>query len=349
MSRKEIEPTALKVIITSLNFRSITRRALSPDDTKIVILDTYGIISLWNSCGEVLDERLAEGIGMVRSIGFNEDSTKVLITTHNGSKTYDIINPQAVRVIEKSLGYSLITKKCLSPDGIKIAILDNYGVISLWEASSGKCFDKCIAKNKEQTESIGFDDTSNKVVVITKNGTELYDIINPSALRAIESRTYYASLIKKNLSPDGTKIVTLDSNGIISLWHAFSGKVIDRFVAQNKESADSIGFNNTGSKIIITNSGSTEQYDIVNPEVLRTIEDSLGSSVITKKKLNLDGTKLLILATNGTVSLWDALTGKPLVLTLARDKECAKSIGFNDMNTTVIITMPTGPEELSLL
>ncbi len=347
--KEVIHPNIVRVIATSLSFRTITKKVLSPDTTKVAILDNYGIVSLWDaSSGEDIDQSMATKKGKAYSIGFNDTSTQVIIKLPITTETYDIISSKALRVIEKGLGYSLIIEKRMSPDRTKIVILDNYGKISLWNAASGKPLDHSMATNKEKALSIGFNEASTQVVVTMPTSIETYDIVNPYALKAIKYRLFYSSLIKKSVSPDGTKIVTLDSDGIVSLWNALSGEVIDRFLAQNKETAQSIEFNDTSTKVIITMPLSTELCDIINVKVLRAIEDNLGSSLITKKRVSLDGTKIVSLATNGIISLWDATSGKSLEKYVAHNKEQALSIGFNEDGTKIIVTFPTFTEEFPI-
>nr|MBA3752279.1 WD40 repeat domain-containing protein [Candidatus Dependentiae bacterium] len=112
---------------------------LSPDKTKIAILDETGLVSIWsNRSGRLIDRDLAEKEGKVESIEFNEDSTAVIVTTPKGKQTFDIIDdPLLLEIIKKDLRHpeaASVWKKILSPDKTTLAILDDFGNIRLYDA-----------------------------------------------------------------------------------------------------------------------------------------------------------------------------------------------------------------------
>ena len=171
-------------------------------------------------------------------------------------------NPQVLATIKKEHEFTQIVKKSLSPDGTKIAIINNFGFVSLWDAPSGKLLEEIMATGKQNALSIGFNPESTKVIVTTSNGSEAFDIINPEALASIKKELESIRIVKRSLSPDGTKIATIDERGYVSLWDATSGQLLERMMAIRKQNALSIGFNPESTKVIVTTSKCSEEFPI---------------------------------------------------------------------------------------
>ena len=266
-SKPEVLATILATIKKELGDFQIIKRSLSPDATKIAIINDFGYISLWDATsGKLLDEIMARNKLNALSIGFNPESTKVVVTTPSGSEAFDIINPEVLATIlatiKKELGDFRIVKRSLSPDGTKVAIINNFGYISLWDATSGKPLDEIMARNKLNALSIGFNPESTKVVVTTPNSSETLDIINPEVLALIKEELGSVQIVKKSLSPDGTKVAIINDLGFVSLWDATSGKLLEQMIALRKQNALSIEFNPDSTKVIVTTPEGTEEFSI---------------------------------------------------------------------------------------
>ncbi len=177
------------------------------------------------------------------------------------------------------------------------------------------------------------------------------DNINPDVFKGIERNNPFFTFIKKNQSPDGTKIVTLSNAGTVSLWDGKTGKSLDPSFAKDKLKAQSVGFSPDGTKVIIKTLQGTEEYDLttlVDFDVFKGIERNNPFFTFIKKSQSPDGTKIVTLSNAGTLSLWDGKTGKSLEPSLAKDKLKAQSVGFNPDGTKVIIKTAQGTEEYSI-
>ncbi|MBA3751636.1 hypothetical protein H0X06_02430 [Candidatus Dependentiae bacterium] len=102
---------------------------------------------------------------------------------------------------------------------------------------------------------------------------EKVDTINTSALQLIGNLTI---LIKKH-SSDGSKIVTLDSYGTVSLWDE-NWCALDKYLADYSGKINQIltlQFNREGTKILITTLKGVEEYSIEKHSIAREhLEDS---------------------------------------------------------------------------
>ncbi len=277
---KEISPSLLEIIKNNMRAFSgtdIKMKSQSPDGSKVAILDIYGNISLWDGkTGKVFDKYVTGDQKQkdVLSLGFNDDGTKVIVTTSKGTQEYAAIANAAnvldiIRMDMRNFGGNDITMKSPSPDGTKIAILDERGNVSLWDGKTGKVFDKYVTGDQKQKDvlSLGFNEDGTKVLVTTSKGTQEYAAIANAAnvldIIKMDIRSFGGNEIRmKNQSSDGTKIVILDERGNVSLWDAKTGKVIDKYVIGDQKQKDvvSLGFNEDHTKVIVTTSKGTQEF-----------------------------------------------------------------------------------------
>ena len=140
---------AVKRAIAGKEYPSIALQISSRDGKIVVILqgkDTKlpsarGIISLWDGkTGKLIDEEVARAVD-VTDMKFNQDGTKVVVYVRELSRQGNYTNTTEYAVttglaaIEKALAAKRrsIKLKTLSPDTTKIAVLDTYGDVSLWD------------------------------------------------------------------------------------------------------------------------------------------------------------------------------------------------------------------------
>ena len=86
----------------------------------------------------------------------------------------------------------------------------------------------------------------------------------------------------------------------------------------------------------------------INYDIRQTIQNSLEYSTIEKMAHSADGTKIIVLDSQGDISLWDGISGEVINKRLAFNKIGVVSIGFNKEGTKVILTTGKGTEELDI-
>ncbi|MBA3751633.1 hypothetical protein H0X06_02415 [Candidatus Dependentiae bacterium] len=252
--------TAMEIIEKNNFQASILKKARSSDGSMIVTLDSRGDISLWDGkTGDSLDFFMAKYVdkkNQVFSIGFNNEETKVLVTTLTGVEEHEIVNFKVLKKIKEINNYLPFKRKSQSSDGSKIVTFDSKGRVALWDGQTGAPLDPFMghfSTSIEEIPSIAFNKKGTTVIVRTSKKTEVLEIINPTALKTIGeySSLYY---MKKSQSSDGSKIVTLDYEGNISLWDGETGSPLERNLTTylNLNEILSIKFNDTGTKIVIT-------------------------------------------------------------------------------------------------
>ena len=159
--------------------------SVSADRTKVAICEGLGSISLWdNFSGEVLERCMVKKQEIVRSIGFNSEGTKVIVTTPDGSEEIDIINPKAMAEIRGYLQrqdrsgtsiYKSMYTRSVSFDRTKVAVF-SHGWLSLWDNASGELLQRWLAQDQCDVRSIGFNNDSTSVTVTTPKGIKEFPI-----------------------------------------------------------------------------------------------------------------------------------------------------------------------------
>lgn len=125
--------------------------ALSPDLTKVAVLDSTGTISLWDTTSNTpIDSFLATNQSNTNSLKFDFTGNRVITTTSTEGRVYDIINPKVLQTITAHITskhlFTKLKKKVVSPDRKKIATLDSTGAISIWNALTGEPLQENIEK-----------------------------------------------------------------------------------------------------------------------------------------------------------------------------------------------------------
>jgi len=345
-----IDPELLATIQKELDREKITKTSLSPDRTKIAVLDDGGTVSLWDGhTGKLLDYAVAKNQKDILSLGFNENSTKVIVTTPKGVEIYGIIDPKVLNTIENKhinpfYGGSEIQNKRLSPDGTKIAVLDTRDTVFLYDGHTGELLDNySVPKRTSYDEilSVGFNKDSTKVIIhSTKNGEREYDIIDPKVLKTIKNELdSNASMILKSLSPDGTKIAVLTGSGIVFLWDGKTGKFEDFIKTVSSSDVQSLGFSPDSTTVIINTTYRRKiNYPIANLVIMKKIRSTLehANKTVKHEAIHPAGKIIAILEGDSTLSIWDGNTGtlKPSEKTL-KVEDAVVRIKFSNNGDTL--------------
>ncbi len=324
--------------------------AMSPDRTKIVGVSSTGNVSLWDTqSGNMIDGSITnEVMGVqqyIKSVGFNKEGTTVIVTNLEGTEEYGIIDPSVLSLIRshplllKSGGQKMaIRSKNISPDRKKIALLDETGNVSLWDARSGQLLTSSVVKDLEVQDKnflpkLSFN-REGTVLIVTSYRVSYKDV-DPeikkydisSGLASMKTQPSggprtgsQPKFITSAISPDGTKIAGVSSTGNLSVWDRESGQAIDSSVVNFLKNVQSVSFNQEGTKVSVTSSEGTQGYDIIDPLVLTILKShprlqkagGQGKIAIKSKSVSPDGTTITIVDENGDASLWDARSGKLL-------------------------------------
>ncbi len=277
-----IDSKVLTIIKQHDKYQPLKKRIQTRDKSLIVTLDIYGCICLWDGhTGDLLVKNIAGDEDDLTyynkkepiSVEFNKEETKIHVTTPKGTEEHEIVNPQALKVINSTNVVS-ISKTCQNAEGTQIVTYDQQGYISLWDGKTGESLDQHLAEyptfigEKDKVHSIRFNNEGTKILVITAEEVKEHIIINPQAIRIIQqnSRYYYR---KKNQSPDGSMIITFDHEGYISLWNGKTGDPLKMNFADYSDRDNtvlSIGFNDEGTKILVTTHDKIEEHPVVQEQ-----------------------------------------------------------------------------------
>ncbi len=344
--------------------------AVTPDRTKIVGVSSTGNVSLWDvKSGQVIDRSVTSEVKgvqqYIKAVGFNKDGTVILVTSLEGTEQYGIIDPEILTIIKS---HPLIEKrnkaalkgKNISPDRTKIAILDETGNISLWDARSGQLLNSSIVKGLDVKDNnflpkLSFSPDGKVLNVTTYQvsfkdvypSVQKYDVSSmlvPQKSELIGLKgSQLPTFVKSAISPDGTKIAGVSSTGNLSVWDIESKQAIDSSVVNGLMNVAAVEFNKEGTKVFVTTSEGIEDYDIIDPLVLTVIRSNpllqkttgVGKTIIKSKIVSPDRTKIVLLEEDGNMSLWDVQSGE-LIRRSVGKKPSAKSIKFSPDGQSIL-------------
>ena len=111
-----------------------------------------------------------------------------------------------------------------------------------------------------------------------------------------------------NVSPDGTRLVTMDIENTVKVWNAKTGQELAAFTAGQAAAVNGIALNAVASQVAISgDDGTVKIWDAATGHEMLTIPGN--TDPITGIAFSPDGTRIAISGPNATVKIRNAATG----------------------------------------
>jgi WD40 repeat protein len=276
-----------------------------------------------------------------RGTGFASDGRTVVTTTADGDvvSLWDVEARRQVRTIDPTT-IGLITAVDVSPDGTAIAAggagVGRIGgeVAGVWDAATGEelflvrhrlgIVDVAFGRDGQHLVTASWDGSAK---VADRSGRVVRVVTEDDVIRGSEDDGYVIS--EARLSSDGRLIATAASwrgasrpggrNPHVRIWDLESGAVI-----QTIEGAESVDFDPTGSRMVVTFAQRAEIWDVRRLAPIAVLVPP--AQDIRVVAFSPDGSLLAAGLDDGTIQLHDADTGeRHLVLSGTIGHPCAIS------------------------
>ena len=308
--------------------------------------ENNNIVELWNIETAQWIKKLTLNAGLIRSITFSPDDTKLAISTNKNSiYILDYNTPKIVLKINdvadynsKYSDYFIIIGLQFSNDGNKL-ISNAGGVIKIWDVNSGVLLSK-IVSNKDNSSLKCYFTPDNKYVICGDNesikdnqdkylgvGLKLFDINSGNIFKSTIGHTNdYKSITFNN---SGTQFISCSDDGCVKVWDYQNFGFISVIKGQYSDAA----FQKNEDLIVLLGFYSLDFYSIKEKKILKSInintKFSLGLDVTFDKKYALVGTA------EGLLKLYN------VDIDVSSPKEY-KSIGTSDFGINEITFSYTG-------
>ncbi|KAF9545458.1 WD40 repeat-like protein [Agrocybe pediades] len=323
--------------------------AASPDNTRFASGSVDQTICIWDvRTGNLIAGPLQEHTKRVSSVSFSLDSTKLVSGSQDGTimvwdcATGDVISgPFQATAPVKAIEFT--------PDGFKIVSIST-DTICVLDGNTGKILTGPLETNignERSPRSIAFSSDRSKIAVGYRTGTIAIKNTYTGAVlvswgpsthyRSMDSTYSLGSVTALAFSHDGKYLISGDSYGSIRVWDAQTSAILSEPLRNSHTSTTIyLAISPNGSKIIsaYNRNSAIVVWNTPNDAVVgRKISISICSLAFSA-----DGRTVIAAGLHdGRVALWDAHTGKDILVPVQVSSQPVCSIAFSP-DSSIIVT-----------
>ena len=305
----------------------VTNASFSPDGRRVLVASVEGAVRVHDAFnGKILVTVARHGYEF-EPFAFTPDGraflamrldsrpTKEWQADDSGKREYVIDYHPSTRVFDAATGSELRTlpliglcaRPAFSPDGKRLVVMGAKASCQVIDFYSGIAL---VALKDAVSREGGvfcprYSPDSKRIAVANgrDNVLRIYDAESGELL--LVPKVNYPTFV--DFSPDGGRIVTRESGGVVRVWNSFTGAEI----CEMKESGDSfegVQFSPDGTRVLAHAAGGYAIFDAQNGHCLVTLqrhgERRLLSSTLFSTTWSPDGNRILI-SGNGDVVIWE--------------------------------------------
>jgi WD40 repeat protein/serine/threonine protein kinase len=315
-----------------LSFYSV---AFSPNGRYVAAV-TWDGIRIWNA-NNAKEVMTLSGHGVMFAVAFSPDGQRILSNSQEAIQIWDFSNGKEVMTLWK--GYDLPygwRPSCYSPDGKYIAT-GGLKEIKIWNAITGAEI-MTIRGHAGPTVSIAFSPESERLSSCSFDGTiKIWDVATGENIRTLYGHQGTVRCVA--FTPNGEQLVSGGQDGTIKVWDAAIDRETTRLFGHH-HSVNSVAFSPDGNDILTGSFHGTAKIRSVRTlsETMTLVLEEANYSDAIRFEYSPDGRRIASISDGGTVKLWDASTGRMLMV-LCRDQ---RHLDFRAQQRRALAFSPDG-------
>ncbi|KAG8944684.1 hypothetical protein FRC03_001957 [Tulasnella sp. 419] len=210
----------------------------------------------------------------------------------------------------RDLGYQLVNSIAISPDGTQTVSGSDDGTVAIWDAQTGNLLRK-IEGHINRVRSVALSPDGIQIASGSSDRTvAIWDAQTGSLFRKLDGHRGGVNSVA--FSPDGAQIASGSSDRTVAIWDVQTGNLLRRLGHTNwVESA----FSPEGTQVA-SQAGSDNRtaaiWDAQRPQRGYPQSLQIDTNWVTSVAFSPDGTQIASSFFDGSVTIWDAQTGKLL-------------------------------------
>jgi len=198
-----------------------------------------------------------------------------------------------------------VVSAAFSPDGTRIVTASRDGTAQIWNAATGEELHRLVHKGVVMSAVFSPDGT--QIVTASEDPTaRIWNVATGEELYQLTGHT--DAVWSAAFSPDGKKIVTASEDGTARIWDTVTGEELHQLIKRpGPVSYANAAFSPDGTRLITVSDDEVRVRDATTYKKLQgEIMDGVESAAFSP-----DGNRIVTAFEDGTVKIWDAVTGKP--------------------------------------
>lgn len=278
-------------------------------DSKWVAIGTYGgNLHLFDVQRESLKKsiKVVDSYSRVSSISFSPDGVHLAFSSIEGSKIWNFKKGKEILSFPEN-GY-YIRRVTFSPDGTKLAIAAENGVITVWDVKRNKLFLEQYEKLYE-VHDVAFSANGERLVWTAEdNIVKVWDINQNKEIFALEGHGDIITSVA--ISRDGNTVASGAKDGMVKIWYLAPSR--KQAILIDSRVPHSVVTFSPERHLVATSSRNfgARVYDIRTGELKIKLEehtDSVMSIVYAP-----DGRFIATASKDSSIKIWDLQSGKSL-------------------------------------
>jgi WD40 repeat protein/serine/threonine protein kinase/Flp pilus assembly protein TadD len=305
--------------ISSLAFSPDGRRIIAGyADTDVMGGSNPGHARLWDAAtGNVLIDRIPGPQLGVSSVAFSADGKHVALAGTGKVDIWDAASRNQLRTVSGHTGR--VFAVAFSPDGRYLASAGSDKTVRLWDCSTGAEVRRCA--DQAGVVALAFSPDGQRIVSTSGNGLRLWSVASGGELATFHGHQHPVTCVA--FSPDGSQIASGSMDQTVKLWFATTN--LQLVVRGHDEPVRGVAFSPDGHSVASASSG-VQVWDPATGEQTLSFppEKGCGAAVFSP-----DGQRLALPGVDARVRVWDATTGRKILVLTGSPISVRSSVAFS--------------------